>query len=122
MKSRFNQYLEKIMPINESSFDDFMTQYGKELNDAVRKVRELINYVPSDESWNKFDKIMQKYDKNVNKQIEHWFSTGHISSRDIASFAIDNMNRYGTEPQMVLFAIDDAARVLKADRSEEKEI
>jgi len=94
--------------INEGSYTDFLTSYGAELQTAVKKLKEIgeVYDYKIENLGDDLDKAMDPYDKNVGEQIESWVG-GNVSIDEIAKFAIDNQDRYGTEPKMVLDAIDD---------------
>lgn len=66
----------------------------------------------SDEKREELGSVMQNYDENVEQSIEHWiFSPNDFHINDIVNLAIENSDRYGTEPQMVLYAIEDYLKV-----------
>ncbi len=96
--------------MNEGSYEDFMTNYGKEIQKAAIELKEIEKFqqLASEETMDtiapELDKILSKYDKNLDR-----FIFGHFNDhvREISDFAIRNMNQFGTEPQMVLFAIED---------------
>ena len=51
---------------------------------------------------------MAIYDKNVGETIDSWVGGhGDVDAHEIAEFAINNQDRYGTEAQFVLRAIED---------------
>ena len=100
--------------ISEGSYDDFLTSYGKELREAVRQLKDMTREYKnmSDEKMLMVEKAIKIYDKNVGGRIEHWIFRGRTRYDDIAKFAIENMNRYGTEPQMITFAIEDVYDII----------
>lgn len=98
--------------LNEGSYDDFLDNYHDELKEAIVKLSALGKvYDEIDEKiGEEIEKKLSVYDKNVSKRIMDWIvASVHrpIRKNDIADFALDNMNKYGTEMQMVLNAIDD---------------
>ena len=107
----FNEFL------NEGSHSDFMMRRGKEIQDAVKKLKE-IGKLPegkiTDAIYDKIEDKLKVYDTNVPQAIDHWIA---ISDRGLeADMLVDlgfqNQNRWGTEPQMILQAIDDYYEVL----------
>lgn len=104
--------------LNESSYSDFLSHRGKEIHAAINKLALISSHILhvkgseeplqiDNETYSKIENKLKVYDTNVLRQIDHWISLGRVSADDIARFAIENMNRYGTEPQMVVYAIDD---------------
>lgn len=105
--------------LNETSYTDFLTRRGKEIHDAINKLALISSAMKhtrgdekpleiDDETYNKIEDKLKVYDTNVLSKIDHWIALGgRTEAHDIANFAIENMNRWGTEPQMVLYAIDD---------------
>lgn len=100
--------------LNEGSYDDFLDNYHDELKDAIVKLSALgkvydeIDEKIGEEIGEEIEKRLSVYDDNVSSQIMDWIVSGHtIRKNDIVDFAFKNMNRYGTEMQMVLYAIDD---------------
>jgi len=115
----FYKYLERVRSINEGSYDDFLMNYSNELRQAIKLlplIGEALN-TATDEQFDRAEQEMSKYDTNVDQTIQHWatlmvHSPRAIGTQEIANFAIRNQDQYGTEPQMVLFAINDMARAL----------
>ena len=99
----------------ENSYNDFLTGYGKKIKNAIsllHKMKGAYLKLGDEELENLDNRVLNNYDKNLPKAIDHWVN--HTpSSHDIATFAISNVNRYGTEPQMVLQAVEDVANFLK---------
>lgn len=101
--------------VNEGSYTDFLTSHGNDLRKAVKQIKEIAA-VYDDQIESKavdIDKAMLVYDENVDKQIERWILDSNISTDKIAKFAIENQDKYGTEPWMVLDAIDDFHKIMK---------
>jgi hypothetical protein len=94
---------------NESSSRDFERNYRNEIEQSIFQLSEIskvffnLNNINQDY----IDNIMKRYDRNVLPEIEKWLDHPNNSSSDIIEFACNNSYRYGTEPQMVLFAIED---------------
>lgn len=99
--------------IKESSYTDFITNYGQELKDAIQQLRNAskvyddnIELVADD-----LEDAMERYDSNVGEQIDGWLMI--IPTVDeIAKFALQNQDRFGTEPRFVLEAIETFCRIL----------
>jgi len=77
-----------------------MQEITKLYDDVIEKVGDDI------------EKAMETYDDNVGTQIDRW-TDGNVSTDKIAKFAIENQDKYGTEPRMVLDAIDDVYNIIK---------
>ena len=103
----------KKKTLKEGSYDDFLDNHTQELNQAVRQISDLnkkydvLTNGKNDDVFDKIEKALKNYDKNVFQQINHWISYGRVSTREILNFAFENENRFGTEMQNVLYAIDD---------------
>lgn len=112
MYTKFNDFKK----INEGSHSDFLVSYGSDIKKAVKTLQQ-ISKIYDDINENVFDKIMIKmgnYDDNVGTKIDRWVSgTEDITIDNIAKFALDNQNKFGTEPQFVLDAIEDWAVILE---------
>jgi hypothetical protein len=94
----------------DSSYDKFMDNYGEELRNAVKKLNKIdISMLENmdERTSHRLDREMSNYDENIMFRIEQWIQSENVDDYDIAKFAIDNMDRHGTEPQMILYAIDD---------------
>lgn len=109
-ESQFNEIFDK--PNDEdTSFERFKNSYHKELFDLKKSLNkitpEMIDNLSEDDI-KRIEDAMSNYDKNVLSYIEHWvINPSDFSIRDIVSLAIQNSDRFGTEPKMVLYAIED---------------
>jgi hypothetical protein len=125
-KSKLERLLKEraFESLNESSYDDFFDNYAAEIVTASKQLREMSKVLEpilkneddpkADEFFEQFDDIMQRYDKNVAGSIEHWIMIpSQATSDDIAKFALRNQDRFGTEPKMLLYAIEDAYNLTK---------
>ena len=108
----FDQLQESIF---ESSYSDFLTSRGKELKNSVKMLKNIFSSTKEipENFHDNIDGVLQKYDDNLDRLI--FSHNENITVDDIAKFAIDNMNRYGTEPQMVLFAIEEVYNLLSKE-------
>lgn len=116
-----------------SSYNDFLMNYPKEIREALRqisKMREMIKIVDAAtetaddfyDMWEEKDPL-QNYDKYIKETVEGWvFSHSRIEEDDLARVAVENMNRNGTEKQMILYAIDDLCNFLKDHTDFEEEL
>lgn len=95
----------------ESSYERFLEKYYEELTYVVNrlsKVRSTDLSIMSDDDYESLhNKFMNTYDENVFDYIESKVGSYNFDEKEIARFAISNMNRFGTEPQMVIEAIKD---------------
>ena len=101
--------IKSVNQLNESSYHDFLTHYDEEIEKAINLLIKLEN----ENYWEKCDpetleKRLSVYDENVMSKIEDWIYDTP-TKEEIAEFALKNQDRWGTEPQMVLFAIEDYA-------------
>jgi hypothetical protein len=94
-----------------SSKTDFLMNYGEQIQNCVRTLRAIKGKEITEETYNRIEGRMQAYDTNVGDAIDSWTYRG-VDADKIANFAIENMNRWGTEPQMVLYAIEDFSNEL----------
>lgn len=101
--------------LNEGSYEDFMTARGTEIRKAAQELKAIQDFseLASEETMNSIsddiDQVLSKYDKNLDRLI---FGHSHDLIKDITDLAMRNMNSFGTEPQMVLFAIEDVYDLL----------
>lgn len=111
--------LKTFKQLNESSESDFLLHYDEEIRNAIKLLTKLHSFslgtddtddaIIDNEKLEKLEKRLSVYDTNVQSKIEDW--TYDIPTRrEIAEFALRNQDRWGTEPQMVLFAIEDYAQ------------
>lgn len=96
--------LKKFNKINESH--NFISRYSDEINDAIKLLIKLQNCNNIDHQ--KVEKRLSVYDINVPDKIDEWIHD-IPTPNEIAEFAQSNEYRWGTEPQMVLQAIEDYA-------------
>jgi len=101
--------------VGESQWERFKERHSGTLHNLyilLHKITpEVYDNLP-DEKREELGSTMQNYDENVEQSIEHWiFSPNDFHINDIVTLAIENSDRYGTEPQMVLYAIEDYLRV-----------
>jgi len=115
--------------LNEGSYDDFLTNYGSEIKNAIVLLKKLQKKmmngeISEDEFASAMIKLEQIYDVEVMEFIDGAiFGIEHVDTRNIANTAIENMNINGTEMSMILNAIDDigAAFGVYADMPEDYE-
>lgn len=104
--------------LNEGSYEDFMTRYGNEIRKAAQELVEICKFqmTASEETMDsiapELDRILSKYDKNLDRFIFGHFEYASETIKEITDLAIRNMNSFGTEPQMVLFAIEEVHNFL----------
>jgi hypothetical protein len=117
LKKAIIKKLKSSKKVNESSETDFAINYGEELKIALSKIKELSKIIPTDfynnENIKTLEKKMSIYDKNVTEQIFSWIDSKYVLLDDIIKFAIANYNGFGTEPQFILYAIDDFYTIVK---------
>ena len=92
----------------------FVENYREELENAVKKLHKVTpemyrNLSPEDNQ--RVTKELSHYDDNVYDYIMNWVETGDCSIDDIADLAIENEEEWGTEPQFVIYAIDDFCEI-----------
>jgi hypothetical protein len=100
--------------IVESSEFSFIRRYGDDIETNLKELKKLAPKLKDmpEEKLEALQKSVSKYDKNVFDGILHWAGR-RVEPDDIVRFALENERRYGTEPQFVVFAIEDFCRALK---------
>lgn len=99
--------------LNEGTYEDFFMNYGEELKNAITILKEISKKIRNkelseDDVIPVLDKLERIYDKKVVNYIgDSALGQYSVDARDIAQIAIDNMNREGTEVQMILYAIEE---------------
>jgi len=104
-----------------TSYTDFLTNRGTEIKQAIKQLNEIHKIYDSlsEEILDKaHDKVAGIYDKNVPDYIEDWVADGDADVDSIASLALSNQDNYGTEKQMILYAIEDFYNVIMRGRKE----
>ena len=100
--------IKSFNQINESSYSDFLANYAEEIENSINLLTKLQDVKDCDQE--KIEKRLNVYDTNVISKIEDWiYDTPN--EKEIAEFALMNQDRWGTEPQMILYAIDDYATI-----------
>jgi hypothetical protein len=98
------------------SHSDFLMNYGSEIKEAISQMKEMhkIRDNLDDAFFDSLEKTLSVYDKPVSNFIDHYLGAvnDHIDANDITRIANDIQNRYGTERQMVIYAINDAYNIL----------
>lgn len=110
--SLIKEELSKIL--NETSYTDFILNYGQEIKDAVQNLKaigKIHDKVDEKDYEQLVNKVFAQYDKNVHEFIDSQMMDPYADR--IIRFALENYNRYGTEPQFVLLAIDDYRTALE---------
>ena len=99
--------------LNEGTYEDFFMNYSLEIKNALEILKQLAKKfekeeLEEDDLVAALEKLEKIYDTAVTEFIAgSIYAGGYIDARDLANTALDNMNRQGTEMQMILFAIDD---------------
>lgn len=103
--------LKRLIVLKESwgSYDT-ISGWEDELETAVKKLQKVTpdmynNLSPEDNQ--RVTEALRPYEDNVYDHIMHWMESGDVSADDVAQLAYDNEEEFGTEPQFVIFAIDD---------------
>jgi hypothetical protein len=102
--------IKQFNQLNESSYTDFLDHYREELDNAIKLLITLkdCDVEDDDQIQSRIESKLEVYDTNVPEQIERWIYRTPTKD-EIVDFAIRNQNRWGTEPRMVLSAIEDYA-------------
>lgn len=115
MENNWLNEVRKSKMLLEGSYDDFLDNYGMELNKALKKLRHLnkkitniINTGNIDEE-KLFKRVRQIYDKQVSDFVYRAIFTAefYYTTNDLVKVAIENQDRNGTEPQELINAIND---------------
>ncbi len=106
-----------------STYGDFLAHYGREVEDALRKIRKGLNNI-SEQQWNDIEQKLNIYDKEVKSSILHWLNMGYIPDlQEVADLAVRNQNYNGTETKQVSNALNDIALTFHLeDKNENIEI
>jgi len=112
--------IERFNQINESSHNEFLNHYSDDIQKSIILLVKLKNFFieaeHNDENitdelgelGEKIENRLSVYDKNVPSKIDEWIYDTPTPD-EIVEFAIRNQYKWGTEPQMVLYAIEDYA-------------
>ena len=100
--------------INESTHSDFLMSYGVEIKAAIKTLKQISKIYDDigDGDFVRIDKKMKNYDDNVGDIIDGWAADGEVDADQIVRVALENYNDFGTEPQFILFAIEDWGKIL----------
>ena len=98
--------LKKYNKIYEN--DHFLRNYDEEIRRAIKQLIKLSEV--DDIDYDKIEDKLSVYDTNVAEKIDRWIY-GTPTAEEISDYALRNQERWGTEPQMVLQAIEDYAQV-----------
>ncbi len=109
------EQLKRLIVLKEGwgSYDT-ISGWEDELETAVKKLKKVTPDMYrnlSDEENIKVSEVLRPYEENVYDYIMHWVESGDVASDDVAQLAYDNEEEFGTEPQFVIFAIDDFCEV-----------
>jgi len=115
MENNWLNEVRKSKMLLEGSYDDFLDNYGMELNKALKKLRHLNKKITSIINTGNiaeeklFKRVRQIYDKQVSDFVyKAIFSAEfYYTTNDLVKVAIENQDRNGTEPQELINAIND---------------
>lgn len=104
--------IKSVTQLNESSYEDFLTHYNEEIEKSINLLIKLKKYQEDGLGldYNAVEDKLSVYDENVQNKIDEWINNTP-SPDEITQFALRNQDRWGTEPQMILYAIEDFATV-----------
>lgn len=110
----FFQKTSENKKVTGGSYNDFLMRYGDELREAQRYILKMQEACRENADASAFseegdmEEVLSNYDSYVINNIIQWiFDSRRIDEDQIASVAISNMDKNGTEPQMVLYAVSD---------------
>ncbi len=121
--ARIKNMMKKLNEGLSAGPDAFMMNYGEELSNAVMKLKKVSSNMlnsMSDEQQAQLAKKMGVYDDNVYDFIMDCVY-GDCDEDEIAEFATNNEEEFGTEPVYVLDAIDTFTSFLGVRDEEEEE-
>jgi hypothetical protein len=105
-----NEWFDKPAP-GESIYERFLDNYDDEIRLAVSNLGRVkysdLEAIPENEWENTVNDIISTYGEKVLDTIQHWIATGYCDKHELAKFAVQHMDNTGTEPQMVIYAIED---------------
>ncbi len=109
----------------ESIYERFLESYDDEIREAVSKLGRVkyseLEAIPEDKWERVVDDIMSTYGEEVLDTIQHWIATGYCDKHELAKFAVQHMDDTGTEPQMVIYAIEDFLSAIGRWEDDEEE-
>jgi len=119
--TKLNKLHERVM--RESSYNDFVSKYGREFEDNVKDLSSFgktkFSKLDEDKQNQIADKVMAKiermYDKNIWEYIEAVLFNGRFDMRVLFKVAVENQDKYGTEPQQFSNAFEDALNMLRRE-------
>lgn len=106
---------QKSQKVNESSHDDFVDTYGTDISKAYyehRKIGKALRKAGENEIVEMetlINSTLKPYDVNLESFI---VGRDIYDKSEIVRIALANQNTYGTEPRMVLLAIEDVYNAL----------
>ena len=99
--------------VNEGSYEDFITDYGREVKSLSKKIQSIGKKFDSgkisEEGMEKaFKTIENRYDREAVSVIDGIMNdNGRTDLREIAQIAVQMQNRTGTEMQQIVNAMED---------------
>ncbi len=99
--------------VNEGSYEDFITDYGREIKSLSKKIQSIGKKFDSgkisEEGMEKaFKTIENRYDREAVSVIDGLMNdNGRTDLREIAQIAVQMQNRTGTEMQQIVNAMED---------------
>ena len=95
----------------ESKYEQFLDTYDDEIRTVVSKLSKVkysdLESIPEDEWEMTVNDVISTYGEKVIDVIQHWVATEYFDKHELGKFAIQHHDETGTEPQMVIFAIED---------------
>ena len=101
--------IKSVTQLNESSYEDFLTHYQEEIDNSIKILIKLKEY-QGDIDYDAVENKLSVYDENVQNKIDEWINYTP-TPYEIAQFALKNQYKWGTESQMILYAIEDFASI-----------
>jgi len=107
--------------INEGSVDEFMMNYGSEIQDSLKILKEVGSLMNNNQRralgggenfGEKYEQVMDKLYNIYDERVVDWIEgslgpNSYASGFELAKMAADNQDSTGTEMRMVLNAIED---------------
>ena len=94
-----------------ASKEQFRKYYWEDLLVASMCIHNMVEANVLDKlsarDFEEIERLMERYDAMAIAYIEHWIGVGLATIDDILIAATRNQDRYGTEPKMMLKAIED---------------
>ena len=105
--------LNSTKVLKEGSYDDFLENNMSRIVACKKLLNKIAKVLDTEDTnvWARVEKALSPYDRAIQEFVTN--HDGSVSASEIVRVASDNESRTGTEKQMILNAIEDAASALR---------